>query len=151
MPSPSEVARWMREEHRCVEELITKLGERVAGMPRVNIDGWIKELRDDFERFRAHLLKHFALEEEGGYLNAVREVRPALDEDIHGLVCQHREVGFLLTEVFHEVSEVQADTPLRIRDVCCRIRNLIEILQQHEEIENRLMSQVLTRDMGTHD
>jgi iron-sulfur cluster repair protein YtfE (RIC family) len=151
MPSPSEVARWMREEHRCVEELIAHLGERVADPPRVNIDGWLKELRDDFERFRAHLLKHFALEEEGGYLNAVREVQPALDKDIQGLMSQHREVGHLLTDVFHEVSQVQADMPLRIRDACCRIRNLIEILQQHEDIENRLVSQVLTRDVGTHD
>jgi iron-sulfur cluster repair protein YtfE (RIC family) len=141
----------MREEHRCVEELIARLGERVADMPRVNIDGWLKELRDDFERFRAHLLKHFALEEEGGYLNAVREVQPALDKDIQGLMRQHREVGHLLTDVFHEVSQVQADMPLRIRDTCCRIRNLIEILQQHEDIENRLVSQVLTRDVGTHD
>ena len=151
MPSPSEVSRWMREEHLRVVEVVARMGEQVAEVPRVNVEGWLKELREDFERFRAHLLKHFSLEEEGGYLEAVRQVQPSLHEAVQGLMHQHREIGHLLTDIFHDVSQIQADMPLRIRDACCRIRNVLEILQQHEDSENRLVSQVFTRDMGTHD
>ena len=42
-------------------------------------------------------------------------------------------------------------TPLHIRDMCCRVRNLIEILDRHESHENMLVSYTFTRDIGSHD
>ena len=151
MASPSDIARWMREQHDKVEDVLAKLNGRVAAIPRANVGPWIETLRDEFERFRAHLQKHFALEEEGGYLASVLQIRPNLHDEVDRLMAEHRELAQLLTAIFDEVAHLRADSPLHIRDACARIQNLIGILEQHEDHENMLVSHVFTQDMGSHD
>jgi hemerythrin-like domain-containing protein len=151
MASPSDIARWMREQHAKVEAVLAKLNGRVAAIPRANVGPWIEALRDEFERFRAHLQKHFALEEEGGYLTSVLQIRPTLHGEVDRLMAEHREISQLMTSIFDEVSRLQGDLPLHMRDACARIQNLIGILEQHEDHENMLVSHVFTQDIGSHD
>ena len=151
MPSPSDIARWMREQHDKVDVLVAKLRERVAAIPRANIEPWLKTLSDEFERFRAHMQKHFALEEEGGYLASVIQLHPTMHGEVDRLIAEHRELAQLLTSIFDEVAHLQPDSPLHIRDACARIANLIGLLEHHEDHENMLVSHVFTQDMGAHD
>jgi len=151
MASPSDIARWMREQHAKVEAVVAKLNGRVAAIPRANVGPWIEALRDEFERFRAHMHKHIALEEEGGYLASVIQLRPTTHDEVGRLMTEHRELALLLTSIFDEVSHLQTDSPLHIRDACARIQNLIGMLEHHENHENMLVSHVFTQDMGSHD
>ncbi|HSW44516.1 MAG TPA: hemerythrin domain-containing protein [Phycisphaerae bacterium] len=151
MPSPSEVARWLREQHDKIEELAASLTERVDNSPRVKVDAWLKDLKDEFERFRAHMQKHFALEEEGGYLAAVLQDRPGFHDDVQRLRDQHAEAGPLMTSIFEEVNHLEVGTPLHLLDSCARIRNLLGILKEHETTEDRLVLQAFSQDMGGND
>jgi hemerythrin-like domain-containing protein len=151
MANPSDIARWMREEHDKVHDVLASLRERVASIPRANVGPWLKALRNEYEHFRAHLEKHFALEEEGGHLASVLQIHPALNDEVDRLIAEHREFTRLMTAIFDEVAGLQSDLPLYIRDTCARIQNLIVILEQHENHENMLVSHVFTRDMGSND
>ena len=64
-------AEWVREEHLKVENLSDALRAQIAVVPRSGGGAWIKEVRERFEHFRAHMQKHMALEEHNGYMAAV--------------------------------------------------------------------------------
>ncbi len=151
MPSPSDIARWIREEHAKAFDLIAQLTEHVAAIPRTNIEPWLRELKEEFERFRAHMQQHFALEEEGGYLTAVLQIRPALQPEVDAFTVEHRQLSQIMTSVNAEVAGLEPSQTLHIRDVCARIRNIIAMLEQHEDHENNLVSHVFTQDVGSHD
>ena len=151
MATTTDLARWMRDQHDRVDHLVDRLTERVAFVPRANREPWLKALVAEFEEFRANLEKHFALEEKGGYLASVLQARPGAHEEVDHLLAEHREISRLLTAIFEEVSSLHPSTPLHIRDMCCRVRNLIEVLDRHESHENMLVSYTITRDIGSHD
>ncbi len=65
------LADWIRDEHEKVQDLADALRRKVAVVPRHNLAGWVTEFQDSFDRFRAHLTKHMALEEHDGYFSAV--------------------------------------------------------------------------------
>lgn len=151
MSTPTEIARWMREEHDRVDRLVDRLAERTGAVPRTNLEGWLQALTDEFEEFRARMEKHFALEEEGGYLSGVSEARPYMQDDIDRLILEHRELSRLMTAIFDQISSLHATTPLHIQDACCRIRNLIGMIANHEDHENLLVSHAFSRDVGSLD
>jgi len=151
MPSPSDIARWIREEHAKAHDLIGQMTERLAVIPRANIAPWLQELKTQFERFRAHMQQHFALEEEGGYLTSVLQIRPALQAEVDHFMVEHRQLAEVMTSINAEVADLEAGQSLHIRDACARIRNLINMVEQHEDHENMLVSHVFTQDMGSHD
>ena len=147
----SKIAQWMREEHDKVEDLSNRLKERVAVVPRANLGNWINEVRDRFEHFRAHLIKHMALEESEGYLIAVTERRPTLSREVERLEHEHRELEKIMEGIHHAFSELAADDRLLVRDCCARIDKLLAYIERHEDDENLLVTQAFARDIGTND
>lgn len=147
----SKIAQWMREEHDKVEDLSNRLKERVAVVPRANLGNWINEVRDRFEHFRAHLIKHMALEESEGYLIAVTERRPTLSREVERLEHEHRELEKIMESIHHAFSELAADDRLLVRDCCSRIEKLLAYIERHEDDENLLVTQAFARDIGTND
>ena len=90
MSCPS-LAAWLREEHLKVEALADGLRQTVALVPRVATPAWLEELRDRLGKFRAHLFKHMAMEEDGGYMTQVLARRPGLAGRVDRL--QHQQRG----------------------------------------------------------
>jgi hypothetical protein len=95
--------------------------------------------------------KHFALEEEGGYLASVIQLHPRMHEEVGHLMAEHREISQIMTSIFDEVVHLRTDSPLHIHDACARIANLIGMLKHHEDRENMLVSHVFTQDTGSQD
>ncbi len=149
--NPQELARWLLDEHEKVKELSDRLLERVAIAPQANQHRWIAEARDAFEHFRAHMIKHMALEAQDGYMVPVVHRRPALSRAVDRLAHEHEEMTQLLDGIYRTLMEVRPEDGLIIRDCCKRIQSLLEYVRHHESEENFLVMSAFTDDIGTKD
>jgi len=149
--NPREIAQWMREEHAAVEELADKIGARVAAIPRVGLAAWISETAAHLEAFYRHLCRHFELEQEGGYLEAVTDRSPALSPDVDRLRHEHDEIDRILTAIHRDLVAATEQDRIITEDCCCRLQNLLRYLRDHEEREDLMMISAFTNDLGTKD
>ncbi len=143
-----EVAAWMRVEHEKVQDLANILRENVAVVPRANLAVWIEDVQSRFEHFRAHLIKHQALEEHDGYLATVVERRPALSPEVDRLQHEHRELSRVMNGIHEAVKALAPQDRLLVRDCCNRIESLLCYIERHDELENNLVTFAFTQDLG---
>jgi len=148
---PQQLAQWMQKEHAQVQDVANCLRERVCAIPRSCVAQWLDDLRDQFERFRAHLQKHMAMEEHEGYMTSVLERRPTLSRQVDMLKHEHAETTKLMTSIHHELAAITEDDRLTMRDCCNRIRHLMDAVEEHEKEENLIVSYAFTCDIGTKD
>ncbi len=141
----------MREEHLKVDALSRSLRERVAGVPSLNLEHWIPELRKQFESFRAHGIKHMAFEELDGYMAPVVERRPGLALEVERLQHEHGEFIRILDGIHQLLEDLTSEDRLLVRDCCNRINNLLDYVDHHEKDENLLITFAFTQDIGTND
>lgn len=144
-----DLARWIRKEHEQVQGLADRLTEKVAIVPRANLAVWIAEVRERFEHFQAHMTKHMALEEHEGYLPAVVERRPTLAPQIERLHHEHGEFLRIMEGVHKALENLTPEDHLLVRDSCHRITHLLAYVEQHEELENNLVTFAFSQDIGT--
>jgi len=149
--SKPKLNEWIRQEHDKVENLADKLHAKVAYVPRANLNSWLEDVRERFEHLRAHLIRHMALEEEGGYMSAVLERRPTLADRIERLEREHAEIGRLLDDIHTAVGTIRAEDRLLIRDISHRMQDVLHYVEHHEKEENDLVQLVFTDDIGTKD
>ena len=146
-----EIARWLQEEHLKLQTLSDTLREKVAVAPHRSADKWIEGLARQFDKFRAHCCKHFAMEEQGGYLLLVLERRPTLSARVAQLKHDHQEIMQLLDSVQAEIAALHPSDQILIDDCRDRIRRCLRFCEAHEKEENSIVSYVLTTDEGTKD
>lgn len=146
-----ELARWMRDEHEVVKTLSQRVMEKVAIAPQANQQRWIEEVRESFDHLRAHLVKHFALEEQDGYLVAAVQRRPSLSHEVDRLAHEHAEMVRMLDDVHRAVHLLKPEDSLLIRDCCHRIQNFLQYVEHHESDENFLVISAFTEDIGGND
>lgn len=150
-PHENDIADWMRQQHLKVDELVVSLSGRIAAIPRLNVDKWLADLRAEFERFHAHFVKHMAVEEEGGFMAPVLHQHPRLKPEVDRLLGEHGEVAELMMEIQKSLARITPAQPLHLRDLCGRIQNILNAIEDHEEHENLLVSHAFVDDIGTKD
>jgi len=141
----------MRDEHETVKTLSRRVMEKAAIVPQANQQRWIEEMWDAFDHLRAHLIKHFALEEQDGYLLAVVQRRPTLSREVDRLAHEHGEMIRILDELHRATHLLKPEDSLLIRDCCHRIQNFLQYLEHHESDENFLVISAFTEDIGGND
>jgi hemerythrin-like domain-containing protein len=146
-----EIAQWMREEHAVVEELADQIGARIAAVPRAGLGPWIAETAAHLGDFHVHLRRHFDLEQEGGYLEAVIDRSPALTPDVDRLRHEHDEIDRLLTSIHQDLTAATDQDRIIVEDCCCRVQNLLRYLRDHEEREDLMVVSAFNSDLGTKD
>lgn len=149
--SKTDLARWLKQEHRKTAELSRKLREALAAQPPGGSDEWLNGLRSLFEHFRAHLVRHIALEEEGGYLKPVVDARPTLTRHVEALRDQHAQFQVLMEGILHTLSRLRPDQDVMMRDAKNRITSLLECVEDHDQQENQIVLWVLNTDIGVGD
>lgn len=142
---------WIREEHHKVDELAHALRDRAGIVPRTGLAEWIVDVRDQFDHFRAHLMRHMALEEHEGYMSSVTARRPALSEVVERLRHEHHELSRLMEGIGTTLTTLEASDPLLVQDASRRIMDLIHVVERHEADENLMMLSAFTADIGTKD
>jgi len=143
-----ELARWLSAEHEIVTKLMTDLGDRVAVAPRTNHAKWLEDVRRSFDHLRAHMVKHIALKEQGGYLVPVVQRRPAFATEVSRLAHEHGEMIQIMDGIHQTLQAVRPEDQLIIRDICHRVMGLLSYLEHHENAENLLVFSAFTEDIG---
>lgn len=89
----------------------------------------------DLDALHQVLLKHFAAEEEGGYLKSLREAKPELEADTLALLREH-------TTLAEDFQQLLADAPtIKLSDLLERIATVLENFDAHEHAEAKLLLQ----------
>ena len=101
-----------------------------------------------------HLQRMMELEERGGYMAVVGDVKPNLRDRVEELQSEHDllrdEFGRLMTsfDSLPGVVALNAQQQQQFCDLCDRLDNLLFRLDRHEENETELLQEVLLYDEG---
>jgi hypothetical protein len=147
--SRPDYAEWLHAEHARVEEVAQHLREQLAGLPNGPLARWVERTQKLFEQFRTHMLKHFGLEEEDGFLEPVIRLRPNSSREVDRLQHQHVEISKLLDDIHTQLTGINPEDRLVVRDCSSRIANLLTFIKEHEDEENLILLLVYNEDIGT--
>jgi hemerythrin-like domain-containing protein len=92
-----------------------------------------------------------ALEENGGYLTPVIEMRPTLAADVERLRRDHQQMAEIMDTIHAALNDLNPQHRRSARECCYRIESLLSYVQHHERNENLLVTYVFTQDIGDHD
>lgn len=141
----------VRQEHERLDEIKARLAEIAERSPGNDPAGWLENVRNSFEHFRAHLIHRIALEEIGGFLKVVLERRPTLSSQVDHLRQGHQEMIELAGETMQELRKLNASDPNAVNQAALLVRIALSEVKYHEEAETLLVSFVFTQDTGVGD
>lgn len=148
---PKELAEWLRREHDEVQRLSDGLRRLIATQPRTEVASWLSQLKEQFGEFHAHASRHFAMEEEDGYLLPVLERMPPMHIRVRQLAQDHQELLRLMQAIEQQIADLLPTDRILIMEIRDRMRRFLGFCEDHEHEENMLVSHVLTHDEGTKD
>jgi hypothetical protein len=133
----------LREAHAALHDDLSKL-ETVAHATTEK--SW-QEVCARLSATHALVMTHFRLEEQDGYMDAVRKRQPRLERTIRQLEDEHQQLTYALEALLleaHKSSDVSADFR-------AKVLAWIEQLRKHEHRENALVQEAYEQDLGTED
>ena len=140
-PSLELLLRESHELHRAAIQLRSSIHSHQC--TKQEVAEMVRQLSDAVEN-------HFALEEEGGYLQDVVQRIPHMDERVRRLQEQHEE----LLETIQRLSML-ATSGVESETWWTRIsqdaESFVNRLIDHEHAENELVQEAYTEDIGTKD
>lgn len=146
-----ELARWVREERKRVDELLYLVRKHLAVPPPTGRARWIPEVRECFRRLSDHMRRHMKLEESEGYMSEVRKLRPTLHREVDRLQHEHGELSRLMDHIQAGLEELQPEDNLIVRSCCAQIGILLSYVERHEEEEQNLVVCAFSQDIPAQD
>jgi len=102
----------------------------------------------DMRDFQSQLLKHFDVEEEGGFLQSVLSALPHAEYQVHALRDEHQEMIMRLNRILDKLRSMQAPSAEIQQELHQDLHGLLRELIQHEEQEHILLQETFYRDIG---
>jgi len=116
--------------------------------PAFGLSRKISSVQFTTKSFMRHLERMMDLEEDEGYMDAVRQQKPNLEHRVQRLQQQHDEFRELIEELKPEVAALTALPSSRAQVVCHRLVDLLNRVDQHDIEEIELLQQALVCDEG---
>jgi len=139
----TSVARALRRAHAALLEDLRKV--EVAVLPASG-EGLV-ELCARLDATHTHLAEHFRLEEQNGYMDAVRKREPRLERKVQLLAEEHPQLAQSLEALIRE-AKVATSLGDAIRE---EVRAWVERVRQHEARENQLVQDAFNLDISAED
>jgi hypothetical protein len=143
---PHQALETLLVEHRQLKGLLEKI-DRALEQRRDTID----QVGDLLGQLGDRLIKHFALEEEGGYFAEAVLHAPQLVSKANALLAQHPRICTQAVTMAREIRRQQAADEDWWQQTAIRFRAFREELLRHERHENGLLQEAYTQDLGAHD
>jgi hypothetical protein len=115
----------------------------VVSMPRK-----LGSLQFTIKSFKRHLDRMISLEEEGGYMAEVLDVRPHFQDRIDALDADHVRFRTRLQQLFGELNGLSEWEEPRFDQVCDDLRSLLDEIDRHDAQEIELLQEALLSDDG---
>ncbi len=105
---------------------------------------FVWQLRD----FKNRLLKHFDLEEEGGFMRDVLDVSPQSFNKVEELKAEHEEIASDLERITATIRGMRERNSETLQTVRSDLNDIITVLRKHESDENQLIQRAYYREYG---
>lgn len=150
MPTPNKaIGEKVAQEHQHLEKEMAEL--KLIVMKEVSAEdfpNWRLELVWQLRDFKNLLLKHFDLEEEGGFMTDVLHEAPHSESLVQQLRSEHAELSLLIDDIMAQVKSMRQKSPAQSEQVRLALNNLVDMLRRHEEEEHRLLQRTYFREYG---
>jgi hypothetical protein len=108
----------------------------------------LSSLQFTMKSFQRHLERVMAIEEEGGYLAEIAELRPALQSRVQCLARDHIRFRTRIRQLLPELSEINDWEESRFAEICDEIRTLLHEVDWHDQLEIDILQESLLLDEG---
>ncbi len=113
--------------------------------------GTIDQISDLLGQLGDRLVKHFALEEDGGYFTEALLHAPQLVSKANALLAQHPKMSQKAKTLIESLASPSSEGVDWWEETRARFSAFREELLRHESFENRLLQEAYVRDLGAHD
>ncbi|MFQ5605848.1 MAG: hemerythrin domain-containing protein [bacterium] len=145
----SDIAAQVEKEHECIKRdmgLIQK--EITQDVPAEEFAEWRLEFMWRLRDFRLHLLKHFDLEEAGGFMKEILNEAPQSMNSVKKLEAEHEEIVAELDEILTTLKQMELKDDAKMAEVRTRVLNFLTAIRKHEAAENELIAMVYCQEYG---
>ncbi|NIR49058.1 hypothetical protein GWO43_11455 [candidate division KSB1 bacterium] len=145
----SEMASRLVQDHKGLNEDIGAL--KIFMMKEVeprDFGDWRLEFVWQLRDFKNRLLKHFDLEEEGGFMADVLEAAPHSENQINALKAEHDQIVVNLDDVMDQLKAMEARDVTRLNNIRMAVNDIFSVLREHENQEHTLMQRAYFREYG---
>jgi hypothetical protein len=136
-------------EHKVLEHI--KQALRVTldwNAPVVSVPRKLSSLQFTMKSFRRHLERVMSIEEEGGYLEEVADIKPNLQSRIESLNGDHARFRFRIRQIEQQLDGLGEWEEQQFADACDEIHKLLEDVDRHDSHEIELLQESLLMDEG---
>ncbi len=142
----------IRAEHERVMKVVQEIRAIIgAQTPAGRFSQWRHALLQLLGDLANDLLKHFDLEEEGGFMSAVLSRTPQNAPIVQRLQREHAEITRRLNKVVMDVEAVSQDNNSSVLDIRRRTMAVLSLLDAHEAAEESLIQETYLQDEGGPD
>lgn len=145
----TDIASQIEKEHECIKRDMGDI--KMAVMEKVslkNFPDWRLEFIWRLRDFKTHLLKHFDLEEEGGFMNEILSEAPETVNQIKKLEAEHSQIVSELDDILADLKEMHEKEIPKLEDIRNRVTQLMSTIRNHETAENNLIQKVYYQEYG---
>lgn len=145
----TDLASQIEKEHECIKRDMGDIKEEVTkDIAPQDFSDWRMEFVWRLRDFRNHLLKHFDLEEEGGFMNEILSEAPEAMNKVKKLEAEHGQIISNVDGILADLKEMQQKEISRFEEVRNRVTQLLTTVRNHEEAENDLIQKVYYQEYG---
>ncbi len=98
--------------------------------------------------FKNRLLKHFDLEEEGGFMNDVISAAPHSERQVAGLKEEHNAISSSLDSILAKLKAMAEHNVESLEGIRTDLAGVFAVLREHENTEHQLMQRAFYREYG---
>ena len=143
-PEPKDYHQVL-EQHQAMKALLSRL-DKLLKQETTAVDEVAQLLGELGDR----LVKHFTLEEEGGYFSEALMHAPRLISRANELMAQHPKMTTEARQLAVDLQSVRGSANWR-QETRKRFEAFRRELTRHEQSEDRLLQEAYTRDIGSAD
>lgn len=136
-------------EHQVLEHIKQALRVTINWRaPVVSMPRKLASLQFTIKSFQRHLERVISIEEEGGYMADVVDVKPYFQDRIDQLQGDHARFRARLRKLLPELNDIKEWEEPRFDQVCDELSNLLDDVDEHDAHEVELLQESLLMDDG---
>lgn len=147
--SKAPIAHQVEQDHQRLRMQESALeAELSKDVQASTFDDWRLRFLKQLREFQYRLLRHFDLEEDGGFMADLVAHVPRMSDKIDALEAEHVELLARLESIIADVKRVDNLSQWENVALKARIISLLRALRQHEATECALIQEAYYQDIG---
>ncbi|NOX36847.1 MAG: hypothetical protein GXO78_04845 [Calditrichaeota bacterium] len=148
----TDITLKIEKEHEALKQLMnTIIQEMHQPIPEDGFDAWKLEFVWRLRDFRNQLLKHFELEEHGGFAEDMLRIKPENHTRLKELEAEHQEIIDTLDGIIAALKALGCRDCDQFPGIRAQIEQLLKRLEAHEAAERDLIQSTYLQDFGAAD